>query len=113
MAGGTRNPAARLGTSQDAVQPADIRAFLRLLSRDFAAIDGADVFDLETDGTTNANFYRHGLNRLFRGAMLYSSTHEVALLPPDEVKSLGKDPAIWFAARCSTAITVRLSARVF
>lgn len=68
------------------------------------------------DGTTNAQYFPHGLTGSYRGAVHVGqtdTTNPVTLMSPAEVMANGQDPKTVFGARPSAATTAVVGVLVF
>lgn len=71
---------------------------------------------VELDGTSNTQFFDHGLERAFRGTQLWGSsvtTARLHLLRPEDVEQAGRDPRKVFAVKPSGAVSGDLDVWVF
>jgi hypothetical protein len=96
----SRLSAVRLPAVNEPVLGRDLVAFMRLL-RECPIFDGR-MLELAFDGSTNAQLFRHGLGRTFRGLLYagsYSSSIHFGWNDAQGVTDAGADPAVYVRIR--------------
>lgn len=88
--------------------------FLAAVSKE-SVLQGT-VLSVTMDGTTNAQYFRHGLPGPYRGAVHTGQTdtaNPVTLMSPAEVSTNGQDPSLVFGVRPSAATAAVVGVVVF
>lgn len=104
----SRVPASRLRTGDASLKAGDVSAQLRQ-ARQNPMAEGSLIESLTTDGTTNLQFFSHGLARSFRSAMPAGQDYQgapITYLTPSAVSAAGKDPARFFAVKPPSAVAI-------
>jgi len=75
------------------------------------------LLTVTTDGTTNINYFKHGLGKPYTGVFNVGQNQtSITIRPmsPEDMKAVGtKDPREWFGIRASSATAVTVKAWVF